>query len=488
MTSDPSDAAGRNPRLEAIILAYLQALDAGQVPDRVDLLARHPDLATELTEFFAAQDGIAPLLAPLRLTTPTDLGDHAFPCIPGYEVLHEIGRGGMGIVYKARQTALNRVVALKMILAGAHADAEQRLRFVREAEVVARLDHPHVVQIHEIGNHDGQAFLALEFIDGPTLAELCANLPQDPRWAAGVVKLLARAVHHAHTKGVVHRDLKPGNVMLAGGTRPKVMDFGLARQVDAGQGHTQTGHIIGTPSFMAPEQAASSKQVGPAADVYALGAILYDLLTGRPPFLAATMFDTLQQVVSRAGAGAAVAAELSARSGDDLSEMSAQGPRQALRQRGRPGGRPAAVPGPRADHGAAGGNTGTRLALVPAQPGGGGSDGGGGGGAADRGVGGDGFGSVCQWFGFPVQPGSHHRGQPGNPGSFQRGQGEWGVGRLERGIGRFEKGERQHGQSPDPGIGRKGVETAVVDESPIVASSRSLRTRTVQGESLAARL
>jgi WD40 repeat protein len=163
---------------------------------------------------------------------------------------------------------------------------------------VARLQHPNVVQIYEVGEHDGHAFLALEFVDGPTLAERCDNRPQVSKWSAEVVEAVARAVHHVHEKGIVHRDLKPANVMLAGLQTPKVMDFGLARQVEVGRGQTQTGAVVGSPSFMAPEQArGEGKTVGPAADVWALGAILYQLLTGRPPFLAATTFDTLQQVV-----------------------------------------------------------------------------------------------------------------------------------------------------------------------------------------------
>src|SRR5262245_27270552 len=220
------------------------------------------------------------------------------PAVPGYEVLGVIGRGGMGVVYKARHLSLKRTVALKMILAGGHAGEHDRQRFRLEAEAVARVQHPNVVQIFEVGSHNGHDFLALEFIPGTTLADLCDGKPQSHAWAAQKLEVLARAVHYLHQQGVVHRDLKPGNVMLAHGTTLKVMDFGLARQLEAAPGLTATGAVIGTPSFMAPEQAGGEgKRVGPAADVWALGAILYYLLAGRPPFLVATTFDTLRQVV-----------------------------------------------------------------------------------------------------------------------------------------------------------------------------------------------
>jgi Protein kinase domain len=224
--------------------------------------------------------------------------DSSWPSIPGYQILSVLGRGAMGVVYKALHVKLNRVVALKMILAGAHANAEERRRFLQEAETVARLQHPNVVQIYDVDEHQGHSFLALEFVDGPTLAAHCNHRPQPPAFAAETVEVLARAVHYVHQQGVVHRDLKPGNVLLAGGQTPKVMDFGLARQVDVGPGHTQTGMVLGTPAYMAPEQArGEGKRVGPPADVWALGAVLYDLLTGRPPFLGETTFDTLQRVV-----------------------------------------------------------------------------------------------------------------------------------------------------------------------------------------------
>jgi WD40 repeat protein len=221
-----------------------------------------------------------------------------WPAIPGYEILEQLGRGGMGVVYKARQRSLDRIVALKMILG--HPEPEVLTRFRTEAEIVARLQHPNVVQIYEIGEHAGQPFLALEYVAGGTLAEKVANTPLPPKEAARVGERLARAVHAAHERGVIHRDLKPANTLLTVDGQPKVTDFGLAKKLDAGPGHTYSGAILGTPSYMAPEQAlGSTAAVGPAADVYALGALLYEALTGRPPFKGATVLETLEQVAGR---------------------------------------------------------------------------------------------------------------------------------------------------------------------------------------------
>jgi WD40 repeat protein/tetratricopeptide (TPR) repeat protein len=230
---------------------------------------------------------------------PPTVGEPGAPRVAGYEILGVLGRGGMGVVYQARQTKLNRLVALKMILAGGHAGDDERRRFLTEAEAVARLQHPNIVQIHEVGEADGQPFFTLEFVAGGSLAAKLSGTPLPSKEAARVVQHLARGIHYAHGKGIVHRDLKPANVLLAEDGTPKVTDFGLAKRVEVGSGLTATGAILGTPSYMAPEQAGGhGKRVGPSADVYALGAILYECLTGRPPFKAATALDTLLQVVS----------------------------------------------------------------------------------------------------------------------------------------------------------------------------------------------
>jgi tetratricopeptide (TPR) repeat protein len=248
------------------------------------------------------------------------LGEAGWPQLPGYEILGEIGRGGMGVVFKARQAGLNRLVALKMILAGPFAAPAEVARFKSEAEAVARLQHPNVVQVYEVGEHLGRPFLTLEYVAGGSLDEQLAATPQSPSAAAGLVEVLARAVHAAHQCGIIHRDLKPANVLLSsasggseppdgkgsGGSRPplaglmpKIADFGLAKLVDADSGQTPSHAVLGTPSYMAPEQALGRPQeVGFAADVYALGAILYECLTGRPPFKAATPYDTMMQVVA----------------------------------------------------------------------------------------------------------------------------------------------------------------------------------------------
>jgi serine/threonine protein kinase len=222
------------------------------------------------------------------------------PTIEGYEILGVLGRGGMGIVYQARQHGLDRLVALKMILAGAHADPDELARFRAEAEAAAKLQHANIVDIFEVGEVDGRPFFSLEFVAGGSLAQKLDGTPFPPRRAAQLSQILAQAMHYAHQKGIVHRDLKPANVLLTEDGTPKITDFGLAKRLDRNAGNTQTGAVVGTPSYMAPEQAAGrNKEIGPAADVYALGVILFEMLTGRPPFKADTPWDTLRDVIER---------------------------------------------------------------------------------------------------------------------------------------------------------------------------------------------
>jgi eukaryotic-like serine/threonine-protein kinase len=221
------------------------------------------------------------------------------PAIPGYQILGELGHGGMGVVYQARQVSLDRLVALKMIRSADLASPHDLARFRSEADAVARLKHPNIVQIYDVGNHEGRPFFSLEYVEGGSLAQKVKGIPQPPRAAAELVEVLARAVHAAHQRGIVHRDLKPANVLLTADGVPKITDFGIAKRLDLEAGQTRTGTVMGTPSYMAPEQAAGkTKEIGPAVDVYSLGAILYELLTGRPPFLAESWQATRDLVLS----------------------------------------------------------------------------------------------------------------------------------------------------------------------------------------------
>ncbi len=245
-----------------------------------------------------AEQDLLPTVAPSPrdLRTPAPAADGVKT--PGYEIMGELGRGGMGVVYKARQIKANRLVALKMILAGGHAGAADLARFRTEGEAIARLQHANIVQVYEVGEHDGQPFFSLELCEGGSLERKLAGTPQPATEAARLVEVLARAMHAAHQANVIHRDLKPSNVLLTSDGAPKITEFGLAKKLDEA-GQTASNAIMGTPSYMAPEQAGGkSTQMGPTADVYALGAILYECLTGRPPFRAATVMDTLMQVVA----------------------------------------------------------------------------------------------------------------------------------------------------------------------------------------------
>jgi hypothetical protein len=318
MSAPKPPAPEHEPRLDEAVLDYLEANEAGQALSPQEWLARHPDLAQELGAFLANHAHVERLAAPLRaLADRLWTDDATLPLSEGsgqtaeaprardgsfgdYEVLGRLGQGGMGVVYKARQVSLERTVALKMILHGAHASAQELSRLRTEAQSLAQLEHPNIVHIYEVGEHDGLPFLSLEFIDGGSLADKLDGTPVQPAEAVRLVEALAGAMHAAHSRNVVHRDLKPGNILLTADGTPKITDFGLAKRLDetAGAGQTQPGDVLGTPSYMAPEQAAGkANEVGPVTDVYALGAILYEALTGRPPFRAATPLDTVRQVL-----------------------------------------------------------------------------------------------------------------------------------------------------------------------------------------------
>src|SRR5580704_14503557 len=215
-----------------------------------------------------------------------------------YEILEEIARGGMGVVYKARQLSLNRTVALKMVLAGEWATPEARLRLRAEAEAAANLQHPNIVAIHEVGEHEGQQYFSMDFVAGKNLAEIVRGNPLSAEQAASYVKTIAEAIHFAHQRGILHRDLKPQNVLIDADDRPRITDFGLAKRIETDSGLTRTGDVLGSPSYMSPEQASSRpEEVGPQSDVYSLGAVLYKLLAGRAPFRGATALETLCQVI-----------------------------------------------------------------------------------------------------------------------------------------------------------------------------------------------
>jgi eukaryotic-like serine/threonine-protein kinase len=234
------------------------------------------------------------------LLAPTNVVVDARPKIAGYEILEVLGAGGMGIVYKARQERLDRFVALKMIRAGAGARAEDLVRFETEAKAVAAIEHSNIVKIFEIGEQDGLPFFSLEYLAGGNLAKKIGGKPQPSDEAARIIEVLARAMYVAHEHKVIHRDLKPANVLFAADGTLKITDFGLVKRLESDSGQTRSGSILGTPSYMAPEQArGESQSVGPAADQYALGAILYELLTGRPPFQGTSVLDTLDMVRSK---------------------------------------------------------------------------------------------------------------------------------------------------------------------------------------------
>jgi WD40 repeat protein/serine/threonine protein kinase len=349
----------RDERLHEVIAAYLEALESGSAPERAALLAQHADLAPELTLFFANQDHVVRLTAPLRAarvsetSPPLESGPLGLdrseatpavvpfpftepPCTSAggsaasrcdaaavdrdpqgaskprvryfgdYELLEIIAQGGMGVVYKARQVSLNRILALKMIRAGQFAAPDDLHRFRIEAEAAAHLDHPNIVPIHEVGEHEGFHYFSMKLADGGNLAAQADLYTENPRAAARLMATVARAVHYAHERGILHRDLKPANILLTGSLAmpleqrsPLVTDFGLAKRVEGAHtvDLTQSGSIIGTPSYMAPEQAEGRREaITTAADVYSLGAILFELLTGRPPFRADTMLETLRLV------------------------------------------------------------------------------------------------------------------------------------------------------------------------------------------------
>ena len=363
MSGPEPDNSPHEERLSPIIAEYLEAEQSGKAPDRETLLGAYPNLADELRLFFADHDRMNAVAEPLRPRSshdgrtlaqqstlpprvqnetaeepmqPTEVfgaaasGSTVTPSLGtrgrqfgDYRLLQEIARGGMGVVYEARQVSLNRVVAVKMILSGQLASKEDVQRFRAEAEAAANLDHPGIVPIFEVGEHEGQHYFSMGYVNGQSLAERLREGPVPSREAAELLKQVSDAVQYAHEHDVIHRDLKPANVLLASGGReppdnsaesggpqpggsrpplagmsPRITDFGLAKRLKGDSHLTGTGQVLGTPSYMSPEQAAgATDRIGPASDVYSLGAILYQMLTGRPPFQAETPLDIILQVL-----------------------------------------------------------------------------------------------------------------------------------------------------------------------------------------------
>jgi WD40 repeat protein len=319
MTPHNSGTTERDRRLQAVLVAYLEAAEQGRTPDLRTWQARHPEFAAELAEYAANHARLEHLAAPLRQvaeaaqaeaasrrTVPPEEGSTVAPA-PGtqvryfgdYELLEEIARGGMGVVFRARQVSLNRVVALKMILRGELASEQDVQRFRTEAQAAGNLDHPHIVPVYEVGEHQGQHYFAMRLVEGGSLAARLDEMRTKPREVVRLLAAVARAVHFAHQRGIIHRDLKPANILLDGKGQPHVSDFGLAKRVEGDGGQTRTGAIVGTPAYMPPEQALGEKGLTTAADVYSLGAVLYEGLTGRPPFRGATPLETVLQVVDQ---------------------------------------------------------------------------------------------------------------------------------------------------------------------------------------------
>lgn len=290
-------------RLGDLLLEWQESRAQGQPATAASLCADCPELVSELQRQI---DALQKMEALLDLTPREDAFPLPIPAcdsveLPGYDLLAVLGHGGMAIVYRARHQKLGRVVAIKTLLNGCFARADQLSRFMREAEAMARMQHPNVVGIHEFGEHAGRLYFVMELLEGGNLARKLQNRLLSVREAAELTQTLARAVQYGHDHGIIHRDLKPANILLTREGTPKVSDFGLARLVqteaaDVSAGLTQDGAVLGTASYMAPEQAAGRSDVGTLADVYALGAILYETLTGRPPFRGETTLDTLEQV------------------------------------------------------------------------------------------------------------------------------------------------------------------------------------------------
>ncbi len=301
--SEVTQTDDRDIRLAELLDELTEAARLGQMPQLGIVIRRYPDLAEELQALWgtvlvagaianqtSSQTDLAEL--PLDVNSPGDL--------PDFELREELGRGGMGVVFRAWQTSLQREVAVKLILRGTLASTDELARFQAEAEAAGRLQHPNIVPIYEVANHNGQCYFSMQLVEGVTLAERLAEGPLVSREAAQLIATVARAIHYAHTQGIVHRDLKPANILIDAAGQPHVTDFGLAKQLGVGEDLTRSGAVLGTPAYMAPELASGDRgSIGPACDVYSLGTILYALLTGRPPFQGPSPVDTVLMVLEQ---------------------------------------------------------------------------------------------------------------------------------------------------------------------------------------------
>jgi hypothetical protein len=390
----PSSASHGDERLEQILADYLHAVEAGTPPDRAELLKRHPDLAGELGSFFRNRDAMERIAEPIK-DQSLALAETIGPSEPrtgvgttiryfgDYELLEELARGGMGVVYRARQVSLNRIVAVKMILAGQLASAADVQRFKTEAEAAAGLDHPNIVPIHEVGEHDGQHYFSMKLVEGGSLAghvgrqEGKGPSKKEQQLAARLVATVARAVHYAHQRGILHRDLKPANILLDAQGVPHVTDFGLAKRVEGGSDLTRSGAIVGTPSYMPPEQASGGEGLIHGGGRLQPGS---DFVRAADGPSAVSRGDAAANVAAgpRTRTGATVERESRhadrSRFGDDLPEVPEQGTGAALRLGGDVGGRPGALAARGAHRGPAGAKPRAAVALVSAQPRGGGHD------------------------------------------------------------------------------------------------------------------
>ena len=312
--SRPSDfqESPRDRLLAELLTDLKDRASRGEAVDIDRATADHPDLADELRQLW----GMAMLVdaagssahnvstGGLSVATPRESATPTNATLPrrfgDYELLSELGRGGMGIVYRARQISLNRIVAIKMLLRGGLASTEDQARFLHEAESLGGLDHPNIVPIYEVGQHDGQLFFSMKYVEGQTLSQMMATERLSARLIAELLVPVARAIHFAHENGILHRDVKPSNILIDEAGVPHITDFGLARRQTGTDSITRTGAVLGTPTYMAPEQAAGNRgELGPATDVYSLGAVLYHLLTGRPPFQAASSVDVVFMVLEQ---------------------------------------------------------------------------------------------------------------------------------------------------------------------------------------------